>query len=202
MRYYKMLKTSKISQGCCDVIKKNPSKKVQRELKTDVLFLGMMASESFRRKRIFAKKGYLFEVVTESRVMKIPVYHCHPLGLWTDEDIWEYTRRYDVPYSPLYDITYRDEADGSERRISRNGCVGCCTGYGRKNSQMYVLRQTHPAAWKRIMDMGMAAEIQKLRQTDKYRPKKKDYGRLGILDAIETPEHLAWAIESRPCAFD
>jgi len=61
---------------------------------------------------------------------------------------------------------------------------------------MYVLRQTHPERWKKIMDSGMAAEIQKLRSTDKYRPSKKDYSRLAILDGIGTPEHLTWAVEN------
>jgi 3'-phosphoadenosine 5'-phosphosulfate sulfotransferase (PAPS reductase)/FAD synthetase len=201
MRYYEMLWQCKISQGCCDVLKKEPSKVIQRELRVDLLFLGMMASESFRRKRTFAQKGPLFEVVTESRKIKMPVYHCHPLGVWGDDDIWEYIRRFDVPYSPLYDRTYTDNA-GKTQRIKRNGCIGCYTDYGRKDSHMYVLRQTHPEAWRAVMKRGMAAEIQKLRQVPQDRPSIKDYARLAILDIVEGSEGLAWAMETRPCAFD
>jgi len=197
MQYYDMLREVKISQACCDVLKKQPSQKIQRELKVDLLFLGMMSSESYRRFQTFADKGYLFEVVTESRKIKMPVYHCHPLGIWTDDDIWEYIRRYDVPYSPLYDITYLDE-DGNEQKIARNGCVGCYTSFGRRNSQMYVLRQTHPERWRQIMRRGMANEIKKLRQTEQYKPNAKNYFRLAKLFATDDMNML---IEHRPCAF-
>ena len=33
---------------------------------------------------------------------------------WSDEDVWEFIRKYDVPYNPLYDQGYK-----------RVGCVGC-----------------------------------------------------------------------------
>jgi len=198
-QYYDMLRKAKISQACCDVLKKEPSEAVQAALKVDVVFKGLMASESRNRKLNFSTRGYLFE--SSRKYINTPFYHCNPLSLWTDDDIWSYTHRFNVPYSPLYDLEYTDES-GKTCKMQRNGCIGCYTDYGRKNSHMYVLRQTHPERWKAVMNYGMASEIQKLRQTGKYRPKKKDYNRMAILDAIETPEHLAWAIESRPCAFD
>lgn len=208
-KYYGILRKVKISQACCDVLKKEPSHKIQRQLKVDLLFLGMMANESYRRQLTFSTKGYLFEVVTESRRINIPVYHCHPLSIWTDADIWEYIHRFNVPYSPLYDLTYTDEK-GNECKMKRNGCIGCFTDYGRKNSHMYVLRQTHPGRWKTVMNYGMAQEIQKLRTcgSEQYRPSKKDYARLGILDTMamrdgdDYNEFMEWAIENRPCAFD
>lgn len=206
-QYYDVLRESKISQACCDILKKEPSRIIQRELKCDLIFLGMMASESFRRKRTFANKGYLFEVVTESRKINIPVHHCHPLAIWTDDDIWEYIRQYNVPYSSLYDITYTN-SKGDQCHMKRNGCMGCYTDYGRKDSHMYVLRQTHQKAWSAIMERGMASEIQKLRTTTKYKPSKNDYSRLAILGAMgeldgnDYNEKIAWAIENRPCAFD
>lgn len=200
-RYYDLLRKVKISQGCCDILKKEPSRKLQRAMRVDLLFLGMLASESHRRRLTFASKGYLFEVVTESRRIKTPVYHCHPLAIWTDDDIWEYIHRYKVPYSPLYDVTYQD-MDGNTCKMKRNGCLGCFTDYGRKNSHMHILRQTHPAAWKAVMKFGMAVEIQKLRTAGqkKYaRPTLLDV--FGEYDAETYAEQIAWAIENRPCAF-
>lgn len=198
-RYYEVLSDVKLSQACCDVLKKEPSRKIQRNLKVDLLFLGMMASESYRRQIGFSEKGYLFEVVTESRVIKKPVYHCHPLSIWTDDDIWEYIHRYNVPYSPLYDLTYKDE-DGNECKMKRNGCIGCYTDYGRKCSHMYVLRQIHPERWKAVMKYGMADEIRKLRtETKAYKPNTKNYIRLAVLSAEKDTD---WILERRPCAFD
>ena len=200
-RYYDLLRKVKISQGCCDILKKKPSHKLQRAMRCDLVFLGMMASESHRRRLIFSAKGYLFEVVTESRKINIPAYQCHPLAIWTDADIWEYIRRYNVPYSPLYDLTYKD-TDGNTCKMKRNGCLGCFTDYGRKNNHMYVLRQTHPAAWKAVMKFGMASEIQKLRTTgEKKYAKPTLLDIFGEYDAETYAKQIAWAIENRPCAF-
>ena len=199
LQYYNMLRKAKISQACCDFLKKEPSELIQADLKVDVVFKGLMAAESRNRKLNFSTRGFLFE--SARAYIDTPFYHCNPLSTWTDNDIWEYTHRFNVPYSSLYDLEYTDES-GKLCKMKRNGCMGCYTDYGRKSSHMYVLRQTHPKAWRLIMNTGMAAEIQKLRSTEKYRPKKKDYYRLAILNAIGSEEQLEWAIENRPCAFD
>lgn len=184
-QYYNILRKVKFSQACCDVLKKEPSERIQAQLKIDLIFKGLMAAESHTRKVNFATRGYVFE--SRRNYIDTPFYHCNPLAIWTDDDIWEYIRRYNVPYSPLYDITY-DDKDGNECKIKRNGCIGCYTDFGRKNSHMFVLRQTHPGLWKAVMKYGMANEIQKLR-TARSQP--------GLFD-----EHVAWAIENRQCAFD
>jgi len=203
-QYYDMLRESKISQACCDILKKEPSERIQAQLKIDVIFKGLMAAESQSRKTNFCTRGYLFH---SHREYIGDFYHCNPLSLWTDADIWEYIHRFNVPYSPLYDLEYKD-VDGNMCHMRRNGCYGCYTDYGRKNSHMYVLRQTHPRIWDAVMKKGMAAEIQKLRTTDQFRPSKRDYARLAIHGALaefdgETyDERIAWAVENRPCAFD
>lgn len=201
LKYYDILRQVKISQACCTILKKNPSSKLEKDLKIDLSFVGLMASESYRRKKLFASRGYLYEVTTKFKFNNIPFYHCNPLSIWTDADIWEYIHRFDVPYAPLYDLTYTDEK-GNTCKMKRNGCIGCFTDYGRKNSHMYVLRQTHPERWKAVMKYGMAKEIQKLRTAG-----NKKYAKQSILDALvgadETyDETIAWAIKNRPCAFD
>lgn len=206
-RYYDVLRSAKISQACCDILKKEPSERIQGQLGIDVIFKGLMAAESHSRKVNFSTRGYLFE--SSRKYLRTPFYHCNPLSTWTDDDIWQYSRRFQVPQSPLYDLTYIDNK-GTECRIKRNGCIGCYTDYGRKNSHMYVLRQTHPGRWKAVMQYGMAEEIQKLRTCgdEKFRPTKADYSRLAILDAMslsngeDYDERIAWAVENRPCAFD
>jgi 3'-phosphoadenosine 5'-phosphosulfate sulfotransferase (PAPS reductase)/FAD synthetase len=197
-QYYDVLRKSKFSMACCDILKKEPSERLQARLNIDVVFKGLMAAESRSRKINFCTRGYLFK---SSRNHASDFYHCNPLSLWTDEDIWEYIHRFNVPYSPLYDMEYKDTA-GHLCNIKRNGCMGCYTDYGRKDSHMFVMRQTHQKVWRFIMKKGMAAEIQKLRQSAQYRPNKKNYSRLGILDGISNDEQLAWAIDNRQCAFD
>jgi 3'-phosphoadenosine 5'-phosphosulfate sulfotransferase (PAPS reductase)/FAD synthetase len=178
--YYDILKDVKISQACCDILKKNPAEQLQKELKIDVIFKGLMAEESEMRKLNFSTRGYLFK--SKRKHLDIPFYHCNPISLWTDANVWEYIHKFDVPYSPLYELTYVDDK-GNKCKMKRNGCMGCYTDFGRKNSHMAVLRQTHPIQWKAVMKYGMAREIQKLRSgtAKKYTATRENYYRVAPL---------------------
>lgn len=103
LEYYDLIRNVKTSNHCCSILKKEPSEKKQEELGVDVILKGLMAEESHSRLLSFAVRGYVFK----SRRDHAPeFYHVSPLGIWTDEDIWQYIHRYRVPYSPLYDIRY------------------------------------------------------------------------------------------------
>ena len=188
--YYDILRHVKISQACCDILKKEPSTKKQAELKVDVLFKGLMAAESRTRKTNFITRGYLFQSSRDYLPPELPFYHCNPISIWTDEDIWEYIRRFNVPYSPLYEIAWTSP-EGECHCIARNGCMACGTDLLFKNNHLAALRRTHPTAWKVFMKKGMAAEIQKLQIS-------KRGGQYSILDTLPA-EHL---VDFTPCAFD
>jgi 3'-phosphoadenosine 5'-phosphosulfate sulfotransferase (PAPS reductase)/FAD synthetase len=188
LEYYELLKEVKISNHCCAILKKEPSERLQAELNVDVIFKGLMASESQMRNLNFATRGYLFK---SSRKHCGDFYHCQPLAIWTDDDIWEYIHRYNVPYSPLYDIEYEDEK-GNTVKIKRNGCVGCATDIAFKNNHMAALRKTHPKLWQGYMlKTGLGDEIMKLHKVKGNKISKMDY--------FKNSEQLA---EVSPCAFD
>lgn len=189
--YYNILRHVKVSQHCCKVLKKEPSGRVQESLGVDLIFKGLMASESRSRAKNFLTRGYLFEGAKKAYLHGDPFFHCQPLAVWTDEDIWYYIHKYNVPYSPLYDITYLTE-DGHRQHIKRNGCLGCATDFGFKNNHMFSLRQTHRAAWRAIMRAGMGQQIRNLQRAKKA-------GQMNIFfDGIETDE----LIDMQPCVFD
>lgn len=52
MKYYDILRQVKISQACCDFLKKEPSEKKQIELDVDVIFKGLMRRNPGHGKRI------------------------------------------------------------------------------------------------------------------------------------------------------
>ena len=60
-----------------------------------------------------------------------------PILYWTDEDLWRFIERFNVPYSPLYD----------EDGIDRMGCVGCPKSSKRK--QEFRRWPRYEAAWKK-----------------------------------------------------
>jgi 3'-phosphoadenosine 5'-phosphosulfate sulfotransferase (PAPS reductase)/FAD synthetase len=190
LRYYAVLRQVKISQACCDVIKKEPAKVVQAELGVGLVFKGLMAAESRARAKNFLTRGYLFQGKEEEYLHGERIWHCQPLAIWTDDDIWAYIARYNVPRASLYDITYT-AADGTRQRIKRNGCMGCATDLLFANNHMAVLRRTHPKAWRSFMGQGMAEEIRKLQLAMRK-------GQMGMFDIFSAAELM----EMQPCIFD
>ena len=142
-------------------IKKEPSERVQAELGVDVIFKGLMAAESRTRQTNFITRGYLFES-HRPHLGSAPFFHCNPISIWTDDDIWAYIHRFNVPYATLYDMGWTDK-NGAYHKIKRNGCMGCGTDLLYPNNHMAMLRRTHPSQWRAIMANGMAgnAEITK-----------------------------------------
>jgi len=190
LAYYEILRQVKISQACCDILKKEPAQQVQAEIDVDVIFKGLMASESRSRAKNFLSRGYLFEGAKQDYLAGDPFFHCQPMAIWMDEDVWSYIRRFDVPYSSLYDMGYVDSA-GTRHRIKRNGCMGCATDLLFPNNHMAMLRRTHNKAWSVFMRRGMATEIQKLQRVQRN-------GQLSLFDVFDAEELL----ERRPCIFD
>lgn len=190
LAYYEVLRHCKISHACCDFLKKEPAGRVQRELRVDVIIKGLMAEESRARSKNFLSRGYLFVGAEKGYLRGAPFWHCQPIAIWTESDIWEYIRHYHVPYASLYDMGYTDR-QGEFHKIRRNGCMGCGTDLLYPNNHMAMLRRTHPKAWESFMRKGMAAEIQKLRQV-------RNDGQMTLFDVFE-PERL---IDDRPCIFD
>ena len=190
LAYYEILRQVKISQACCSILKKEPSEALQADLDVDVIFKGLMAAESRSRQTNFISRGYVFKS-SRPHLKGDPFYHCNPLSTWTDDDIWEYIKLFDVPCSEIYKMGWTD-ADGTYHKIPRNGCMGCGTDLLYPNNHMAILRHTHPKAWKLFKGKGMAEEIRKLQMA-------KRNGQMSVLDFIADTDFL---IENRPCAFD
>lgn len=200
--YYDILRECKFSQHCCKLLKKEPSERLQAELGVDVIFKGLMASESHSRLTSFATRGHIF-ASHRPHITDGAFYHVNPIGLWTDEDVWEYIHRYKLRYSPLYDIEYT-AADGSTHHIARNGCMMCGTDIQFKDNHLSVLRQTHPKAWESCMErLGYRDQLYKL-----FKLKKN----INIFDSFADEGTSARLIDKfgdvstlfdyRPCAFD
>ena len=188
LAYYEVLKQVKVSQHCCYRLKKQPAERTQETLGVDLIFKGLMASESRSRAINFMTRGHLF---ASKRPHADPFYHCQPLATWTDEDIWSYIHRYNVPYAPLYDMTYM-ALDGTRQKVRRNGCMGCATDLAYRDNHLRVLRQTHPAAWRVIMKKGLAEQIRNLQLA-----LRKGH-QMTIFDVFPVDE----LVDVQPCVFD
>jgi len=175
-----------ISSACCTFLKERPSIKMQKSLGVDGVFLGIMASESRQRRFNFLQYGELYYPKTQR------IWKCHPMAIWTDDDVWEYIRRFNIPYSELYDMGfYRGD---KFIHHTRNGCMFCGMDIRFADNHLSIMRHTHPKAWEMIMvKKGLARVLVDL---------KAELGQQYDLFEMSMYNNLEEYIKKFPCAFD
>lgn len=123
----------KISHKCCDVMKKNPSKKYEKETGRKPM-LGTMAVDSQLRYQAYRKNG------CNGFNSKRPT--STPMGTWLDKDVWEYIGSREMKYSKIYDM---GEA--------HTGCMFCMFGQHLCNPNKFQrMKEFHPKQWRYCMD--------------------------------------------------
>lgn len=128
----------KISERCCDELKKKPAHKFERESGL-ARMIGTMAGESRLRRQKFLQHG------CNSYNTKAPI--SKPLSPWLESDIWEYIKRFDVPYCKIYDMGY-----------DRTGCMFCAFGAHLDTypNRFQMMSKTHPTQYRYCMEkLGM-----------------------------------------------
>lgn len=130
----------KISERCCDFMKKIPLKKFNKEFGLFPI-TGEMASDSRDRQEQYLKNG------CNSFDRDIP--KSTPLAIWNEKDIWDYIRRFDLKYPAVYDMGY-----------DRTGCTFCAFGIIQESikgeNRFQTMHRTHYSMWKHCMfTLGM-----------------------------------------------
>lgn len=115
----------KISAKCCEVMKKRPAKKFEKEsgLKP---YIATMAAESNLRKQEYLKKGCnSFDTVRPAST---------PLGFWTEQDILQYIKEFNVPYCSVYGEILQDKkANIIQRKQNAQAVCSVCLASITKN---------------------------------------------------------------------
>jgi len=123
----------KISDRCCDVMKKRPVKAYEKETGRKPI-IGTMASESRLRKVTYKKNGCnSFESKRPSST---------PMAFWTDDDVWKYIKTKGLSYAKIYDKGH-----------DRTGCMFCMIGVQMSSPNKFQLMKVqHPKQWSYCMD--------------------------------------------------
>jgi 3'-phosphoadenosine 5'-phosphosulfate sulfotransferase (PAPS reductase)/FAD synthetase len=67
----------------------------------------------------------------------------YPLSIWTETDVWEYIRKFNLPYCSIYDM-----------RLKRTGCGFCGFGCHIKNDRrFYFLKENKPKIYEYFMQL-------------------------------------------------
>lgn len=116
----------KVSDHCCDIMKKKPFKEYEKETGNHP-YIGTMANESILRKSEQLKWG--------CNAFKANRPISKPMGFWTEKDVWDYIKQYNIQYSKIYDMGYE-----------RTGCMFCMFGIHleKEPNRFQHMKITHP----------------------------------------------------------
>lgn len=181
-----------ISNECCRIMKKNPTKKYEKETGRKP-FLGLLADESIKRERAWRKTG--------CNAFDIARPQSQPLAFWTEQDILHYIKKHDVPYCSVYgDIRIKpsgeDYIDGQMNAIDylgcyeeedtlettgcdRTGCIFCMFGchLEKEPNRFQRPKETHPRQYEYCIGGGEMVD-------GKWQPNKEGLGLGKVLDYI------------------
>lgn len=161
----------KISEQCCDVMKKEPLKKYQKETGR-MPIMATMACESSTRKQAWQKIG--------CNAFKAKSPRSAPLSFWTENDVLEYLVKYDVPYCSVYGEIKQD-SDGKYYTTGekRTGCTFCMFGchLEKEPNRFQRMKITHPRQYDYCINGGEEID-------GKWQPNKDGLGLGKVLDTL------------------
>jgi 3'-phosphoadenosine 5'-phosphosulfate sulfotransferase (PAPS reductase)/FAD synthetase len=130
----------KITDKCCDELKKKPMKKWNKEYGIGGHFTGVRCAESRARRLAWIQKGALYQAVTHGNM-----WIANPLAFWTLEDVETWLKEHKLT------VLRPDTPTGG------SGCVTCMFGCqaraadGMKNN-MQDLKERNPKMWRAALD--------------------------------------------------
>lgn len=180
-----------ISDQCCAVMKKRPSKKYAKETGRKP-FLATMAHESRLRMSKWLHFG------CNAFDQKEPT--SQPMSFWTEQDVLHYIKKFNVPYCSVYgDIRVKLRSDADEGQINvidflecyepedtlettgcnRTGCIFCMFGchLEKEPNRFQRLKETHPRQYEYCINGGEMVD-------GKWQPNKEGLGLGKVLDYI------------------
>lgn len=164
-----------VSDLCCNVMKKAPIHRYQKENGGRMPYLGTLAEDSKTREKNYLQHG------CNAYDLKHP--RSTPLGFWTEQDILECIRRYKINIPEVYGEIIDDGGELRTTGVKGTGCIFC--GFGLhlddRPTRFQRLAETHPKLWEYVMD------------------------RLGMREVLaycaqHAPGNGAWRFDPEPCA--
>ena len=120
----------KFSKKCCNILKINPAREYEKRSRKKP-FIGLKAIDSSSRAFAY-KRGGCNNFISEHP-------RSNPLAFWTEKDIWDYIKQFNVPYSKIYNMGYKN-----------TGCIFCMFGvhFDKYPNRFQLMKQTHPQLYK------------------------------------------------------
>lgn len=163
------------SDKCCKIMKESVLDNYDKENGTKPI-LGIMASESARRKDAWLKTG------CNSFDDKKPI--SKPMSFWTDQDVLKYLKDFSISYSSIYgEIVEGENGKLTTTGESRTGCMFCPVGchLDKTPNKFQRMKISHPRQWEYCIRGG------ELDEHGVWQPDKDGLGLGHLLDYIGVP---------------
>lgn len=137
-----------LGNRCCRVMKKSPGKQFAKASGKKPI-IATMAAESKLRRQAWLSHG------CNGFNMKLPT--SQPMSFWTEQDVLEYIRRYDLPIAPVYGevISADNSCELCTSGCNRTGCIFCGFGAHLDNDDRFIrLKETHPRQYEYCIGGG------------------------------------------------
>jgi len=138
----------KVSDHCCQVMKKGPAATYDRETGRKP-FVGTLAADSKARQRTYLQTGCNAYDQQHPRSA--------PLSFWTEQDVLQCIQENAIPIPSVYGRIVEVDGRLVTTGVRRTGCVFCCFGLhmdhldGPEN-RFQRLARTHPNLYRYCMD--------------------------------------------------
>lgn len=141
---YLVYEDIQVTSKCCDVLKKDPVKKYEKETGLNAI-VGTTVDESNLRKQQYTKAGQC-NVFGKRNISK-------PLSIFTEKDIYALVEKYNITICSIY---YDKEIDGEiVQGEKRTGCAYCAFGVhfeDPNNTKFHRLKKREPKRFNSIME--------------------------------------------------
>jgi len=131
----------KISAKCCHIMKIDPLVSYQKKTGS-FPYVGTMAGESRNRAVSVLKHGCNAFDIKEPK--------SRPLSFWTEQDVLQYLRINELPFSEVYGDLIDRNGKLQLTGADRTGCMFCMFGVHLEDypNRFQRLERTHPKQWK------------------------------------------------------
>lgn len=133
----------KISDECCNELKKKPFKRYEK-VSNKKPMMATMAAEGGVRKEAYLKTGCNSFKGGKSQ----------PMGFWTENDVLQYIYENKLEIPSVYGEIIKEEDKYSLTGVKRTGCVFC--GFGchleKQPNRFVKLKESHPKLYDYCMD--------------------------------------------------
>lgn len=189
-----------ISHKCCDVIKKNPSKRYEKSNKKTAI-IATMADESRLRKEKWLRNG--------CNAWKLKRPQSNPMSFWTEQDILTYIHTYNLAIAEAYgQIVVKNDGINGQVNIydyledyrdcqyettgcKRTGCIFCGFGITQDKQRFVRLSEQEPKLCDYVMRGGEFSD------SGMWQPNKDGLGYWFVLEWLNVHGNLKIDIPNR-----